>query len=674
MKRKILLSLASIILIATNATAQAIGSWKAHMAYSDVTWIEPAAHKLYVLASGNLYAYNRNDQSIETFDKTNVLNDCGIHMIAWNSSVRKLVIVYDNYNIDLLDDRGEVVNISDYQNKSMPEDKTVNHLYMSGPYCYISTGFGIIKLNIAQAEISDTYKLGFKVDYCYTDRDAVYAACRTKGLFRGWNTSNLLDKSNWQFIDNYKAQPRTIPAELLDIVKTLQPGGPKYNHFAFMLFASGALYTVGGLYQSGKSQLNLPGIVQVLRNGEWNIFQENVSSTTGYAYEDNNTIAVDPRNPNRVFVGGRTGLYEFNNGQLAKFYNRDNSLLGGAIDNKNKELGNDYVLINGLTFAPNGTLWILNSQARNQNILSIPFGGEMTSHSQRTIIEDGRSLTVLSSPLVDSRGLLWFCNDYYDDKGLFCYNIARDTLFSVRRFYNQDSREVQASISHCVAEDPQGNIWLGTNVGPIVLETSQFSNLDNPIFTQVKIPRNDGTNLADYLLSGVDITCIAIDAGGRKWFGTNDNGVYLISSDNMTQLQHFLSTNSPLLSNNIQSIAINHATGEVFFGTDKGLCSYASDATESPDNPGSATAYAYPNPVKPGYKGLITVGGLVHNATVKIVTSTGVLVAEGMANGGTFTWNGNDRHGKRVSSGVYMVLSADQNGKQGAVCKIAVVN
>ena len=207
MKRKILLSLASIILIATNATAQAIGSWKAHMAYSDVTWIEPAAHKLYVLASGNLYAYNRNDQSIETFDKTNVLNDCGIHMIAWNSSVHKLVIVYDNYNIDLLDDRGEVVNISDYQNKSMPEDKTINHLYMSGPYCYISTGFGIMKLNIAQAEISDTYKLGFKVDYCYTDRDAVYAACRTKGLFRGWNTSNLLDKNNWQFIDNYKAQP-----------------------------------------------------------------------------------------------------------------------------------------------------------------------------------------------------------------------------------------------------------------------------------------------------------------------------------------------------------------------------------------------------------------------------------------------------------------------------------
>ena len=69
-------------------------------------------------------------------------------------------------------------------------------------------------------------------------------------------------------------------------------------------------------------------------------------------------------------------------------------------------------------------------------------------------------------------------------------------------------------------------------------------------------------------------------AGGRKWFGTKGSGVYLISADNMTQLQHFTTTNSHLLSNNIQSISINDATGEVFFATDNGLCSYMSDATK----------------------------------------------------------------------------------------------
>ena len=109
----------------------------------------------------------------------------------------------------------------------------------------------------------------------------------------------------------------------------------------------------------------------------------------------------------------------------------------------------------------------------------------------------------------------------------------------------------------CVVEDAYQNIWVGTNVGPLRLNVDQMQNPSDAIFEQIKIPRNDGTNLADYLLAGVDISSIAIDGGGRKWFGTNGNGVYLISADNMKQVQHFLSSNSKLLSNDIESIAIN---------------------------------------------------------------------------------------------------------------------
>lgn len=197
---------------------------------------------------------------------------------------------------------------------------------------------------------------------------------------------------------------------------------------------------------------------------------------------------------------------------------------------------------------------------------------------------------------------------------------------------------------------------------------------DSYRFVQVKVPRNDGTNLADYLLAGLEITAIAVDGGGRKWFGTKGNGVYLISADNMMQLQHFITTNSNLLSNNIQSVSINHATGEVFFATDKGLCSYMSDATKAVDSPDDNSTYAYPNPVKPGYTGPVTIVGLSLNADVKIVTTNGVLVAEGTSNGGTFVWDGKDKNGKRVASGVYMVQSADENGDNGTVCKVAVVN
>jgi hypothetical protein len=224
----------------------------------------------------------------------------------------------------------------------------------------------------------------------------------------------------------------------------------------------------------------------------------------------------------------------------------------------------------------------------------------------------------------------------------------------------------------CVAEDLDNNIWIGTNVGPMVLESSQISN-GTEVFTQVKVPRNDGTNYADYLLSGVDISCIAIDGGNRKWFGTKSNGVYLISSDNLSQIHHFTSSNSSLLSDVVEAIAINGTTGEVFIGTDKGLCSYMSDATTPSEEMKKDEVYAYPNPVKPDYTGLITVVGLSYNADVKITTSNGILVAEGQSNGGTFTWDGCDKKGKRVASGVYMVMTATSDGSKGTVCKIAIV-
>ena len=83
---------------------------------------------------------------------------------------------------------------------------------------------------------------------------------------------------------------------------------------------------------------------------------------------------------------------------------------------------------------------------------------------------------------------------------------------------------------------------------------------------------------------------------------------------------------------------------------------------------------AYPNPVTPDYNGLITVVGLSYDADVKIVSSNGALIAEGRSNGGSFTWDGKDKNGDRVASGVYMVVAATSEGKKGTVCKIAVIN
>lgn len=653
--------------------ANATGTWKNYMAYSNVQWIEKGGNMLYVLASNDLYSYNEKDNSIQTFDKVNGLNDTDIEFIAWNNVAKCLVIAYSDQNIDLLTQKGEIISLSDYYRKTMTANKKINNLYIEGQYCYVSTGFGILKINVSKAEISDTYNLGFNVNYTYIEGNYIYAASNEQGLFRALLSDNLLDRNNWQWVGNYVAQNKTIAPELLEKVKGLQPGGPKYNRFFFMQYLNNRLYTTGGAFEPGAIGLNQPGTIQVLKNGEWDIYQDELDKITGYYYHDMNCLAVDPKNPEHVFAGGRAGLYEFLNGKLKRYFNKDNSLLRPSV-HKGIELGNDYVVIQGLVFDRKNNLWILNSGTKTTSLLKLSPDGTMTDYSKPELMNKGLSLHVMRRPILDSRGLIWFVNSHYEAPGLFCYNPETDKLNVYNNFKNQDGSSIMVIQMRCVVEDAYQNIWVGTNVGPLRLTTEQMKNPSEAIFEQIKIPRNDGTNLADYLLAGVDISCIAIDGGGRKWFGTNGNGVYLISADNMKQVQHFLSDNSKLISNNIESIAINDKTGEVFIGTDKGLCSYMSDATKPSDNPGGEETYAYPNPVRPNYTGLITVVGLAYNSDVKIVTTNGVLVAKGTSNGGTFTWDGNDLNGKRVASGVYMVQTSDQEGNNGTVCKIAIVN
>lgn len=671
--KRYFLSLILFFSLVVTAFAGGVGTWKNYLAYSDVQWVEEGGNKLYVLASNSLYTYNKNDQSIKTYDKVNGLSDSDIRFIAWNKTARRLVILYSNNNIDLLDDRGNVTNVPDYYLKTTMADKTVNGLDMSGVYCYLSTVFGLVKLNVAKAEISDSYNLSFPVNYSYIESGYIYAASQSNGLYRAALSANLLDRNNWTNVGTYVERPRTADAALLAQAKTLNLGGPKRNTFVWTTFLNNRLYGTGGIYNPTVNNWENPGIVQVLQGDDWDFFEDNLSTRTGYPYIGTKAVAIDPRNSNHVYVGARTGLYEFMSGKMVAFYNKDNSILQGAID-RGRELGNDYVLVYGLAYDSEGNLWVLNNQTKKENLIRVSKDGQMTSFSKPELMKDGVGLSGLSQMRLDSRNLLWFCNDHWIQPGLFSYDPKNDKLNAYTRFVNEDGSNVDITAVHCWAEDMDNNIWVGTTAGPMLLQRSQMNEQENYRFVQVKVPRNDGTNLADYLLAGLEITAMAVDGGGRKWFGTKGNGVYLISTDNMKQLQHFVTTNSHLLSDNIQSISINHATGEVFFATDKGLCSYMSDATKAVDSPNDETTYAYPNPVKPGYTGPITIVGLSLNVNVKIVTTNGVLVAEGTSNGGTFVWNGKDKNGKRVASGVYMVQTADENGDNGTVCKVAVVN
>lgn len=691
-KRLIIFITAALCL--TGARAAVTGSWKNYHAYSDITEIWPAGTRVYVLSSNGLFSYNVSDQSVETYDKMNVLNDCKIDHIAYNKTTRQLLIVYANQNMDILNQNGSVMNLSAYHTSSMMQDKTIYGIDIVGAYAYISTGFGILKVNMADAEISDTYNLGFRVDYCYIKNNTIYAASSTNGVYSASLSANLLDKNNWSWVEGYtprnidlttvydeqngcywtRGDDGSLAAYKTDggtttyTVRGIRPDGPAYNYFGFMRFTNNTLFSVGGGY-GAVAELLRPASVQSFNGDTWTLFEEGVHEKTGHEYLDLLAIDCDPTNARRVMVSGRTGVYEFIDGKFTQHYNYDNSPLVSAIDgNKN------YVLVEGSKFDAAGNFWCVTSQSKGSSLTCLNKSGEWSSHHKSELANaNGVSYGGLRDMMLDSRGLLWFVNYHWDKPSFYCYQPSTDAVLAFNNFRNQDGTQLALTYAQCIMEDRSGNIWVGTNIGPVVLYAEDISKGSLATLNQIKVPRNDGTNYADYLLDGVNITCMAIDGGGRKWFGTNNNGVYLISEDNYTQVHHFLTTNSSLLSNNIEGIAINGKTGEVFIATDLGLCSYMSDASDPSDEMAKDNVYAYPNPVRPDYTGIITVTGLSYDSDVKIVTVNGTLVAEGRSNGGMFAWDGRDLNGKRVASGVYMVMAATSEGEKGTVCKIAVV-
>ena len=604
-------------------TFSQVGTWKNYLAYHEIQQICAAGNYLFVRASNDLYQYNQKDQSIYTYDRTNGLSDTNI----------KLIAVYDNSNIDLVETNGNVTNISALYTKTMTEDKTVNSIRIEGNYAYLVCGFGIVKVNMQRAEIAETYT------------------------------------------PNHPEYPTSLPAEdnsdydkYIELVKTLSPDGPHYNHFGFMRFLNNKLYTCNGDYTHSSG-------IQIYDNNNWINYQnEGISDVTGLSYMGAFCLDVDPKNENHIFAGSRNGLYEFKDGQFVSFYNSNNSPIE-PFDGKTLE----YELVSDVKYDSNGDIWLLNSSAPNTSMIRYVNGSfTKLNHAELMKLNSGaiknRSNAEMRGIFFDSQGLMWFINNNWYTPAFYQYDTNSDKLTAYENFVNQDGTVQNPQLGvRCIAEDLQHNIWIGTSAGPFVFERKEINN-GGTTLTQVKVPRNDGTNFADYLLANTDILSMAIDGGNRKWFGTNGNGVYLISADNMTQILHFTTADSPLLSNIVKSIAVNPASGEVFFGTDNGLCSYISDATQSNTEMTSDNVWAYPNPVEPNYTGPITITGLTLNADVKILSANGAIINEGRSNGGTYTWDGCDQKGRRVASGVYMVATATSDGKKGTVCKIAIIN
>ena len=249
-------------------------------------------------------------------------------------------------------------------------------------------------------------------------------------------------------------------------------------------------------------------------------------------------------------------------------------------------------------------------------------------------------------------------------------SLNRSISFASGTLPDQDGKNMAWYDIRCLTADLNGLVWMGTTTGVIAFDPSKAFDADFHV-NHIKVPRNDGTNLADYLLDGQTINCIAVDGANRKWIGTKDSGLFLVSADGQTVLKNFNANNSVMGSNQIYYVCCDPTSNAVFVSTPLGVAEYKSDAT--PGQANYSNIYAYPNPVRPDYGGPINITGLMENSLVKIADPSGNVIRSLKSTGGMVSWDGCNYNGHLVPTGVYTILASPANGSGGGTTKVLIV-
>jgi len=774
--------------LAGRAQGVAYGDWQLHLPARHPLLLAEAGQRLYVADESSFYYYDKELDATQMLSRRDGLSDVGVRALAYDSASAQLVVVYGNGNIDLLDRTGTVRNVTDLLRKQTQTAKTIYQAQVSGGRAYIGTSLGVVVLDLARREVSDTYSTigpGGTLVTAYTTavlHDTLFAAT-SAGILRGRLNAavNLLDYRSWtqepanpqnskqvySQLATYRGHLmaassyygvsylaglgaarawRTVPnsygtdalrlhtsggqllvafngnplrrfdvptGQLADVLpvgsigslvadavreadgtlyvasyslgllrfapgitanpEIIRPNAPE-SALAFGLVASGGVVDVlsGGYSRENGEQANFRAGFYEYSGGQWINYTSSAYSAADYPN------LLDLSHGTR-FTDGTLYLASYGNGLLAwqgpgKYQQYTAGTPGAPLRSSlppgaTKYL--DFVRVTDVATDPGGRyLWVLNRHELPNTSGLLRF---QPGPNRWVTAPYAPGLQNLDRLVVDAYGNPWATLSRKGGAGLMAYDTTSRQAFAFTKASTATTilnQGLPNDAVYAIARDRNGAIWLGTGGGvAFVSDPSPLVGAQaQPLFVQPLA--QSGNGLFPTLYNEV-VRCIAVDGANRKWFGT-PNGLWLFNADATEALLHFTTANSPLPSNSINDVAVNDRTGEVFVATDAGLVSYQGSASITEDKP--SCAEVFPNPVRPEFAGTVGIRGVVNNAQVKITDVAGHLVYSTTAAGGTVTWNLMDTTGRRVRSGVYLVLSSDAQGKNTCVSKVAVLS
>jgi hypothetical protein len=445
-----------------------------------------------------------------------------------------------------------------------------------------------------------------------------------------------------------------VRGENMSAFSTFSLPGPVSNNAYSITSYNGRTIIGGGGGDGSWNNLWRPLEISVFENNGW-------TTVLPGTIKDPMRALIDPDDNNHFFVstwGG--GLLEYQNNLLKKQYKESNSPMQTII------AGQPYVRICGMALDKSKNLWITQSGVTGSIKVLKPDGSWIVNPLTIDVPTIGDILIAKNGYkwIVLPRGYGLFVLDDNNTPDVFADDRSKKMLV-------KDIEGRTISSVYSIAEDLDGNIWVGTDQGPLIYYNSEKLFTSELSAFHIKIPRNDGTDLADYMLGTEIITSIEVDGANRKWLGTFSSGAYLLSPDGTKQIKNFNEQNSPILSNSIVALSVDNKTGDVWFGTAKGVQSIRGDATTGEDK--FTNVYTFPNPVREDFTGNVTIKGLMRDSQIRITDISGNLVYQTASDGGLATWDLKTYNGRRVATGVYLVFCASSDGEQSCVTKMLVI-
>ncbi len=727
--------LCSFSFFAINGFAQEanipLGAWRLHLNYSNIKSLAEIDDKVYGAADFGLMSFDSQEGSTGSLNKLNGLAGIGVNCLANDELKGILVIGYQDGTIDFLEGN-KITNLETLKIATeITGSRAINHISISGNTAYASTDFGVVVLDIKKKEIRETWRdLGIsgqtiKIRESAILKDSIFLATEA-GVWGGSLNSNLLDFNNWKkfnsgvfssgvnvitvynngiytavngqsifrkqgnnwikesFLQNLtytklkglgskffvcskaalwqidskgivtevKSKLLNQPNDVLEkggnlfigdntnglllnsssnSMTSFRASGPELNSFWRIAQAQNMTYSIGGGYTQSLAPLSGKGNVSVFAN-DWSNAMLPIGDITD----------LDLSNSSEAFYSSFGKGIIKQNSEMAEF----------NYTTANSPLQSNYVT--AIERVPEG-LWIANYNAGKPLQLLLA-DGSWESYSFPFLLS--RFPVDL---IVDLNDNVWMPISATDGGGLVVFN--RNSNKSVYLTDQGGQGGLPSKKVSSITVDREGLVWVGTEQG-VAFFSNPSAIFDGSVNATKPIYDNR------FLLRDEKITSLVIDGGNRKWIGT-ENGVWLFDPLGEELIYNFTTSNSPLLSSIIQCIGINNASGEVFFGTDKGLASFRSDATASSLN--FDRVKIFPNPITAQFNGLVGIEGLTIDSIVKITDISGKLVWQVMANGGTASWNMRDANGRRVATGMYLVFSISADGSDRNVGKIAIV-